>query len=80
MRVALRGAPTSALPMPSGIVTVRINKRTGCPATASDPPNEVMFEIFEEGKVPQCENQQDQVDIFNQSGDDAGQESVDPIF
>jgi hypothetical protein len=68
------------MPMPEGIVTVRINKQTGCPATASDPSEDVMFEIFEEGKVPQCENQEDQVDIFNQSGDDSGQESVDPIF
>jgi penicillin-binding protein 1A len=80
MRVALHGAPGSAMPMPEGIVTVRINKQTGCPATASDPSEDVMFEIFEEGKVPQCENQEDQVDIFNQSGDDSGQESVDPIF
>jgi penicillin-binding protein 1A len=80
MRAALRGAPTSAMPMPDGIVTVRINRKSGCPATASDPQGEVMFEIFEEGNVPQCENQEDQVDIFNQSGDDSDEERVDPIF
>lgn len=78
MRIAARGMPTSAMPMPDGIVTVRINKRTGCPARASDPPEEVMFEIFEEGRVPECELQDDQVDIFNQSSDDTGES--EPIF
>lgn len=80
MRIALDGAPPSAMPMPDGIVTVRINKKNGCPATASDPPGEVMFEIFEQDNVPRCENQEDQVDIFNQSGDDSEDERVDPIF
>jgi penicillin-binding protein 1A len=78
MRIAARGMPTSAMPMPDGIVTVRINKRTGCPARASDPSEEVMFEIFEEGRVPECELQDDQVDIFNQSSDDTGES--EPIF
>jgi penicillin-binding protein 1A len=80
MRVALRGAPTSAMPMPEGIVTVRINRKTGCPASASDPPEGVMFEVFEQDNVPQCENQENQVDIFNQGGDDSDGERVDPIF
>ena len=80
MRDALRGAPTSAMPMPEGIVTVRINTETGCPATAADHPEEVMFEIFEVGSVPRCENQEEPVDIFNQSGDDSDEERVDPIF
>jgi hypothetical protein len=66
--------------MPEGVVTVRINKETGCPATASDPSTDVMFEIFEEGKVPQCETRDDQVDIFNQSSDDSGDDRVEPIF
>ena len=80
MRDALRGAPPSAMPMPEGIVNVRINRETGCPATAADPPEEVMFEIFEADNVPRCENQEDPVDIFNQSGDDSGEERVDRIF
>ncbi|MEX0976136.1 MAG: PBP1A family penicillin-binding protein [Woeseia sp.] len=78
MRSALRGVPSSAMPMPEGVITVRINKRTGCPARASDPYEDVMFEIFEEGALPECEVQDDQVDIFNQSIDDSGRE--EPIF
>lgn len=86
MRVALKGAPSSAMPMPKGIVNVRINKETGCQATASDPPDEVMFEVFEEDTVPKCEAQDEQMDIFNQSGNDPGEDDGsddnqdDPIF
>jgi hypothetical protein len=39
-----------------------------------------MFEVFEQDNVPQCENQENQVDVFNQVGDDSDGERVDPIF
>ncbi|MEX2496052.1 MAG: penicillin-binding transpeptidase domain-containing protein, partial [Woeseia sp.] len=77
MRIALRGAPTNALPMPEGIVNVRISRKTGCPASAAEPFEDVMFEVFESDNVPQCENADDQPNIFNTSEDDRTSE---PIF
>lgn len=65
MRVALRGAPQNMLPIPEGIVSVRISKSTGCPARASDPYEETMFEVFMVDNVPKCENVESQVDPFN---------------
>jgi penicillin-binding protein 1A len=65
IRAALRGAPESMLPMPEGIVTVRISRSTGCPARASDPYEETMFEVFMVDNVPACENVETQLDPFN---------------
>jgi penicillin-binding protein 1A len=78
MRIALRGAPPNALPMPEGIVNVRISKTTGCPASAADSFEDVMFEIFPSGHVPVCENSDHQPDIFNTSEDD--RRAAEPIF
>jgi penicillin-binding protein 1A len=80
MRVALKGARQNALPMPEGIVSVRISKTTGCPATAADPLEDVMFEIFVADNVPACDNPDNQSDIFNRSHEDDGEEEVEPIF
>lgn len=77
MRSALEGTPISAMPMPDGIVTVRINKSSGCPASASDSYENVMFEIFRVGHVPECEFTDDHRDIFNESDDP---EADEPIF
>jgi penicillin-binding protein 1A len=79
MRVALKGAPQNALPMPEGIVSVRISRTTGCPATAADPVEDVMFEIFRTDHVPECDNPDNQSDIFNTSHDD-NEEEAEPIF
>ncbi|MGB5245539.1 MAG: PBP1A family penicillin-binding protein [Woeseia sp.] len=68
-RGALQGAPENQMPMPQDIVTVRISKSTGCPADASVPPEDVMFEVFKLGNVPACALQDTPDDIFNQ--DDA---------
>jgi penicillin-binding protein 1A len=65
MRVALRGAPQNMMPMPEGIVTVRISKSTGCPARASDPYEDGMFEVFMVDNVPTCEIVETQLDPFN---------------
>jgi penicillin-binding protein 1A len=65
IRAALRGAPESQLPMPDGIVTVRISKSTGCPSRASDPYEETMFEVFMVDNVPACEIVDTQLDPFN---------------
>jgi penicillin-binding protein 1A len=80
MRIALKGARQNALPMPEGIVSVRISKTTGCPATAADPPEDVMFEIFRTDHVPACDNPDNQGDIFNTSHEDDREREAEPIF
>jgi penicillin-binding protein 1A len=62
-RIALKGVPEHQMPMPEGIVTVKIDKQTGCPARAGQL--DVMFEVFREGHVPNCENIQEVSDPFN---------------
>ena len=53
MREALKGTPETSLIQPPGIVSVRINEKTGRPTTASDP--DAMFEYFLEDQVPTAE-------------------------
>jgi penicillin-binding protein 1A len=65
MRVALKGLAPQRMAMPEGIVTVRISKTTGCPASASHPFEDVMFEHFMEDSVPKCSTDEEQIDIFN---------------
>ncbi len=64
-RIALKGVPLHQLPVPEGIVSVRISKKTGCPASAIDASVEVMFEVFREGHVPVCELTETVIDPFN---------------
>jgi penicillin-binding protein 1A len=66
-RRALKGVPNNQMEMPDGIVTVRISKTTGCPASAGHPIEDVMFEHFREEHVPKCENSENLPDIFNAS-------------
>ncbi|MCP4302448.1 MAG: peptidase, partial [Gammaproteobacteria bacterium] len=63
MRIALSNAPLNQMPMPEGIVTVRIDRATGCPARAGQ--GNVTFEVFREGHVPDCEQLEDITDPFN---------------
>jgi penicillin-binding protein 1A len=67
-RIALNGVPMHQLPVPEGIVSVRISKQTGCPASALDPSYGVMFEVFREGHVPVCELADVVPDPFNDPG------------
>jgi penicillin-binding protein 1A len=70
MRIALRGAAEHQMPMPDGIVTVRIDSATGCPARAGQ--RNAIFEMFREGHIPACDTSEDLPDIFNDaSGIDA---------
>ena len=56
--------------MPDGIVSVLIDRETGCPARAGQ--RNVTFEMFREGQVPVCESTEALPDIFNDtSGIDA---------
>ena len=64
-RAALRGTRENAMPMPEGIVTVRINKRTGCPADSTTNIEDVMFESFRLGNVPACKVADSLTDPFN---------------
>jgi penicillin-binding protein 1A len=63
MRIALKGVPENQMPMPEGIVTVKIDRTDGCPARAGQ--TNVMFEVFRQENVPKCESSLGLPDIFN---------------
>jgi len=63
-RIALRGVPEHQMPMPEGIVSVRIDRATGCPPTRVGQAN-TMFEKFREGHEPDCERYEEITDPFN---------------
>jgi penicillin-binding protein 1A len=62
-RIALKDVPNNQMPMPEGIVTVRIDRKTGCPARAGQA--DTIFELFREGHVPECQTELDTPRIFN---------------
>ena len=76
MRIATRNMPPSQMEMPEGVVTVRISKSTGCPASASHRPDDVMFEHFREEHVPECDIVETQPDIFNTGGEPQSSEEL----
>ena len=82
MRLALRGVPENQMPMPDGIVSVRIDPATGCPARAGQL--NTIFEYFREGHVPVCEDVEELPDLFNDaSGTDPEpeeEEDADDLF
>lgn len=83
MRQALKGVPEHQLPMPEGIVSVLIDRETGCPARAGQP--NTIFEFFREGHVPVCENVSELPDIFNDAGgidpaEEPAEEEPEPLF
>ncbi len=72
------------MPMPPGIVSVKIDKETGCPARFGQ--TNVTFEIFREENVPECETVEELPDIFNDTtgiedptGEEA-EEQEEPLF
>jgi penicillin-binding protein 1A len=84
MREALRGVPENQMPMPPGIVSVLIDKETGCPARAGQ--GNVTFQVFRQEHVPECETVEELPDIFNDTtgiDDSAGEEAEEteePLF
>jgi len=84
MRIALRGVPEHQLEMPEGIVSVLIDRATGCPARAGQ--RNTMFEFFREGHVPECDSADGLADIFNDAGgidkvpDDESEEDAESLF
>ena len=87
-RAALRNVPEHQMPMPEGIVSVRIDRDTGCPARAGQA--NVMFEVFREGHVPDCERQHEITDPFNnavgidpvldENAEEEADEGAEPLF
>ena len=70
VRSALKGVPDNRMEIPEGIVSVRISRTTGCPASAGHPFEDVMFEHFREEYVPECELSEGLPDLFNVSEED----------
>ena len=62
-RIALAGVPENQMPMPEGIVSVRIDPESGCPARSGQ--RGAIFEVFRDGQVPECEVVDELPDIFN---------------
>jgi penicillin-binding protein 1A len=81
MRIALRGAPENQMDMPEGIISVLIDRDTGCPARAGQ--KNTIFEYFREGHVPECENTEELPDIFNDpagADPEPAAEEEEPLF
>ena len=64
-RLAFAGVPEHQMPMPKGIISALIDRASGCPARAGQ--RDVVFEVFREDNVPQCEYTEELPNIFNQS-------------
>ena len=82
--VALDGVPEHQMPMPEGIVSVRIDRETGCRAGVGQP--NTTFEVFEQDEVPEpCDTAQGLPDIFNDASgldpeEDEDEEETEPLF
>ncbi|MBU2676182.1 MAG: PBP1A family penicillin-binding protein [Gammaproteobacteria bacterium] len=75
-RIALAGVPENQMPMPEGIVSVLIDRETGCPARSGQ--RDVVFEVFRASNVPDCEFIEEIPNIFNNaSGIDAPRDPDD---
>lgn len=63
IRIALDGVPEHRMPMPDGIVSVKIDRESGCPARAGQ--RNAVFEVFRDDRVPECEALEEITDPFN---------------
>jgi len=63
VRIALANMPEHQMAEPEGIVTVRIDRATGCPARFGQA--DTTFEVFRVGNVPDCEQLEEITDPFN---------------
>jgi len=83
-RIALKGVPENQMPMPEGIVSRLIDRESGCPARAGQ--RNVMFEVFRDGHVPECDIIDDTPNIFNDASgidpdpDDDSEEESESLF
>ncbi|MEM9334290.1 MAG: PBP1A family penicillin-binding protein [Pseudomonadota bacterium] len=76
MEKALADAPNSQMAMPEGIVNLRIDRKTGCPARAG--ASNSTFEIFRAGNEPECEELID-VPVLDIDGSNSD-EDEEPLF
>jgi penicillin-binding protein 1A len=77
MRIALQGRPEHQMKMPEGMVSVLIDKESGCPARAGQ--RNVIFEVFREGHVPECDDEIEMIDPFNNTtGIDPAPDAEEP--
>ena len=77
-RLALADVPNHVMPMPEGIVTQRIARTDGCPARAGQA--DTIFEVFQEGRLPECETAIDTHDPFNSMDDFDAPTDVEDLF
>jgi penicillin-binding protein 1A len=84
-RIAFDGVPEHRMPMPDGIVSVRIDREAGCQARAGQV--NTTFEVFREDNVPRpCDLAEDITDIFNDAfgtdpePDEESEEEAEPLF
>ncbi len=81
MRQALKGVPESNLARPPGIVTVRINAKTGQATSASD--KNALFEIFRQQYAPKLNENVTPANSIAASSDDnteAAKDENQPLF
>ncbi len=84
VRIALQNIPEHQLPMPEGIVTVKIDRDSGCPARSGEA--NTTFEVFREGHVPDCERVEEGSDPFNDAAgidpdpEQEEEEGSEPLF
>ncbi len=79
-RQILKGVPESTMPMPDGIVSVKIDRETGCPARSGQL--DTIFEVFRVGNVPDCQNLDLVSDPFNNAigADPTPDPAIDPAL
>ena len=77
-RIAYSGVPNHVMPMPEGIIQLRIRRSDGCPAGVGEP--DTTFEYFQEGRLPECEDVIDSPDVFNIMEDPDEPAGVDDLF
>ena len=84
-RIAFDGVPEHQMPMPDGIVSVRIDREAGCQARAGQ--TNTTFEVFREDNVPEpCDLTEELPDIFNDAfgtdpePEEDAEEEAEPLF
>ncbi len=78
-RDALRSVEERRMPVPEGIVTVRISQSSGCPANSTTDFADVMFESFRLGNVPECKVAETLTDPFNIDEEPVTETITDPF-
>ena len=83
-RIAFAGVAEHQMPMPEGIVSALIDRASGCPARAGQ--RDVVFEVFRENNVPECEYAEELPNIFNQTtaidapDGETAEDEAEPLF